>query len=393
MKGYRNYLIVTALLLTAYLVAQYYKPRPIDWTPTYQTKDKNPFGMYVLHQELKALFPDAAVTFSGQRVYNTLKNKHFTNTNYLLCASAIDMDQTDFKELLTYVKRGNNVFIASFYLPKALNKLLKLQTSSSFKFEKKAVESINFTNPALMERKGYVFDRGLGEQYFSRFDTAKVTVLGKDGKGNANFIKYAVGGGSIYLLPNPQLLSNYNLLNPRGADYVAKALSYLPPVKVLIWDEFNTVKQEAQTSVLYIIFKYVHLRWAYYLALIGLLIFVLFEMKRRQRIIPIVAPLKNSSVEFVKTVGKVYYQQRDNNDIARKKISYFLEHIRSAYHLRTTETDAALEEALSIRAGVDIQTINQLFTIIRHVNNHRDVDDYLLINLNDLIEQFYKQAL
>jgi hypothetical protein len=40
------------------------------------------------------------------------------------------------------------------------------------------------------------------------------------------------------------------------------------------------------------------LRYAWYLLLLGLLIFVLFNAKRKQRIVPVIEPLKNTSLDL-----------------------------------------------------------------------------------------------
>lgn len=392
MTGLRRYLVVSAILLVGYLVAQYYKPEPTNWNPSYLKEDKIPFGLYILHEEIHDLFPDAELTIAKQRIYNVLKGRKNEGSNYLFVASAIEADQLDLKELLNFISKGNQVFMATFKLSDVLSDSLKIETSSATDYRRKLSLPINFVNPAVRAKKDYIFNRGLGDQYFSKFDTSRVTVLGKNSSGEANFIKYTFGKGSLYLLPNPQLLTNYSLLNPAGAEYAAKALSYLPASKTLIWDEFNTRADEKDRSELRVIFANAPLRWAYYIALFSLLTFVLFEMKRRQRIIPIIEPLKNSSVDFVKVVGQVYYQQRNNQDIATKKVNYFLEYIRSTYHLKTTVLDAELEENLSIRTGANKETVNQLFNAIKHINSNTGVDDTLLINLNKLIEQFYKQV-
>jgi len=232
----------------------------------------------------------------------------------------------------------------------------------------------------------------LGSQYFSRFDTSKVTVLGRNQRGDANFIKYSFGKGSLYILPNPQLLSNYSLINPAGADYAAKALSFLPPAKLLIWDEYQTRGNTANASILRVIFKHAPLRWAYYIALVSILLFVLFEIKRRQRIIPVIAPLLNSSVDFVKVVGKVYYQQRDNKDIAAKKISYLFEFVRTAYRLKTGTLDESFIDDLVHKSGATEEAVLQLVTLIKNIKNGYQVSDAQLISLNKQIEHFYKQA-
>jgi hypothetical protein len=134
------------------------------------------------------------------------------------------------------------------------------------------------------------------------------------------------------------------------------------------------------------------LRWAYYIALVSILLFVLFEIKRRQRIIPVIAPLLNSSVDFVKVVGKVYYQQRDNKDIAAKKISYLLEFVRTAYRLKTGTLDESFIDDLVHKSGATEEAVLELITLIKNIKNGYQVSDTQLINLNKQIEHFYKQA-
>lgn len=392
MKGLKLYLIGGALAMVLYLIAQYYKPKPTDWTPSYLKEDKIPFGLYILFHEVERLFPDMKIKTTRLPAYNTLKGKHFKKTAYLFIAGEVKFSSYDYRELVQYMRDGNDVFIATFNLNRALSDKLKIRISSSLNYTKEKSTPVNFVNPVLKGHPDYVFDKGLGDQYFSKIDTLKATVLGRNANGEVNFVKYTFGKGGLYLLPNPQLLSNYNLLNLRGAEYAARALSYLPTPETLIWDENNTRGSTDDSDILRVLFKHAPLRWAYYLALTGLLVFVFFEMKRRQRIIPIVSPLKNSSVDFVRVVGKVYYQQRDNRDIAHKKISYFLEHIRATYRLKTTVLDKEFVNALAVKSGLTEIVVQELFILIRGLKNAPMVNDQQLIDLNKSIEKFYKQA-
>jgi hypothetical protein len=391
MKGLRLYLIGSAIALIVYLVAQYYKPQPTNWTASYLKEDKIPYGLYILKQRITDVMPGAKVEVSRQPVYNTLKGRHFKNSSYLFVAGSINIDSLDFVQLKSYMNQGNDVFIATFNLGRYLSHTLKTEMNAAVLTKGKGTP-VNFVNPALRSAQDYVFDKNLGCMYFSRLDSAKVTVLGKNVDGGINFIKYAFGKGTLYILPNPQLLTNYNLLNPAGADYVAKTLSYLPDTKTLIWDEYNTRGNVDDESPLRVFFKYDQLRWAYYLALAGLVIFVLFEIKRRQRIIPIITPLRNTSVDFVKVVGRLYYQQRNHNDMAHKKINYLMEYIRSNYRLKTTTIDQEFETALAQKSGIDQQTIRGLIQIIQTINHSTKVSDEQLIELSKWIEKFYKKA-
>ena len=134
------------------------------------------------------------------------------------------------------------------------------------------------------------------------------------------------------------------------------------------------------------------LKWAYFIALFSLLFFVLYEIKRRQRIIPVADPLQNTTVEFVNVVGQVYYQQHNNLNIASKKVAFFLEQVRSRYQLKTNVFDPEFIETLINKSGVDADLVAQIFKYIDLVQTGKQISDKELIQLNHLTEQFYKQA-
>jgi hypothetical protein len=355
-------------------VAQYFKPKATNWAPSYLTEDKIPFGTYIMQERIKDIFPEVKIQKSKNPIYNTVKESRGIGVNYLIIASEVKADKLDYKELIRFIEKGNHVFIAAFSIDHVLMKGLKLKISYDFGINSKNNTTINFINPLLKADKDYDFDKGISQQYFSRIDTAKATVLGTNEGGKANFIRYNFGKGTLFILPNPQLFTKYSLLNPTGADYASKSLSYLPKSKYLIWDEHFTRPSNVDTSPLRLIFKYDQLRWAYLLSLFGLFAFVLFEIKRRQRVIPVISRPTNTSVEFVKTVGRVYYQQRNNKDIAQKKVNYFLEYIRNKYRMRTAILDEEFKLHLSRVSGASVDTVNQLsITISKLQNLHLDV--------------------
>jgi hypothetical protein len=393
MKGLKLYLVLSAVFVIGYVVAQYYKPKPTNWNPSYLKEDKIPFGLYILSKEIGSLFPNTVVRSSREPVFNTLKGIAYQKSNYLFIAGSLNLDKLDYRELDRYLRNGNDVFIATFELGKVLRNKLKINTNIVYGLGDKESVPVNFLNPSLKRTKAYLFDKGLGDQYFSKFDSSRVTILGKNQKGQANFIRYSYGKGKLYILPNPQLLTNYNLLQPDGADYASKALSYLNPATTLIWDEHFTKGNTDDASLLRVIFRNEQLRWAYYTALISLLVFVGFEIKRRQRIIPVITPLKNSAVDFVKVVGSVYYEQRNNTDISHKKINYLLEFIRNNYRLKTQQLNEEFVTTLQHKTGLPDELIQSLIQQIQSVYASDKVTDQQLITLNKYIEQFYKQVL
>jgi len=388
MKGYKIYLIIGSILILVYLVAQYNKPTPTNWAPTYATKDKIPYGTFILYNRIKDILPSASVQQSKAAIYNTLKAKKFSKTAYLIVAQKAEISKTDFDQLVKYMQDGNSVFIASYDLGK-IEKDLKLQTSTTMSAEG---SHLNFTNPNLKTEADYGFKRGIGSQYFNRVDTGKTTILGVNAKGQPNFIRYSYGKGNLFLIAEPGFYTNFNLLDKYGAEYAAKTLSYLQGNNRIIFDEYFSVQENATTDMLRVFFKHPELEFAYYLAIFSLIIFVLYDIKRRQRIIPIADPFTNSSLAFVNVVGSVYYHERNNLDIALKKINYFLEFLRTRYYLKTNDIDSNFSELLAEKTGINEALAKKLTRHFIQTPTMSDLSDTQLINLNESIEQFYKNT-
>lgn len=386
MKGYKTYLIIGSILILLYLVAQYNKPTPTNWAPTYAIKDKIPYGTYILYHRIRDILPKATIHQSKSAIYNTLNAKKFNKTAYLIVAQKAEISKTDFSQLVKYMQAGNDAFIACYDLGK-IEKTLKLQAVGAISAEG---STLNFTNPYLKTDANYGFDRGIGSQYYTKLDTNKATVLGVNGDGKPNFIRYSYGKGNLYLIAEPGFYTNFNLLDKYGAEYAAKTLSYLQGNTQIIFDEYFAGQENTTTDMLRVFFKHPELKYAYYLSIFSLIIFVFYDIKRRQRIIPIADPLTNSSLAFVHVVGSVYYHERNNLNIALKKINYFMEHLRSRYYLKTNDIDNKFAQLLMEKTGINEALSKTLTRYFIEIPQMGDLSDTQLINLNESIEQFYK---
>lgn len=391
MKDLKFYIFIASALLIIYLVAEYNRPKPIDWSETYVNTDKIPYGTYVLYHQLHDIFPGTDIRSYKEPVYNVLADRKIGNANYLIICNSIKFIESDYEELRAFISKGNDVFIAASSFGTYLSDTLKLGTSPQFAFTK-TVRGLKLMNKTLDTSHVYAIDKKIPTSYFDSFDTTRAIILGKDVNDHINFVKYNFGKGSLYLNTNPSMFSNYALLNTNGGDYASTALSYLHPNKNLIWDEYYTLGKDDEGSPMRVFLRNPALRMAYYIALFALLIYVVYQIKRRQRIIPVIEPLQNTTLDFVNVVGQVYYEQRDNSNIAQKKASYFLEHLRTQYNLKTNLLNNEFVEMLAHKSGVDTQLIQQLLHQVTLVRSGAPVSDTELIDLNKNIERFYQRS-
>lgn len=391
MKGLRIYLILGSLLVILYLIAQINQPKELDWSETLSSNDKIPFGTYIVHDRLNDIFPGAKIQNYHEPVYNVITDDSIANSSYVIICRQFNISKYDYKKLTDYLSRGNDVFISAESYGGAIEDNLNVRTALALGFVSKITTPISFVSPHLDPARKYKVDKGCTNIYFTEFDTARGAVVGKDSGSNANFIRFKFGKGNLYLSSNPKMFSNYSMLTADGAGYTATALSYVKNTSTLAWDDYYT-QGSSKESLMRVFFGNSYLRWAYYITLFSLLLFVLYEMKRRQRIIPVIAPLKNSTVEFVNVIGQLYYEKRNNTDIAHKQLLYILSYLRETYHFKTDKFDEEFVQRLIGKVGLDEEFARQFVSYLQFIAVQDRVSDDELIGLNKLIEKFYKKS-
>ena len=387
MKDFKIYVFIASILITIYIVVQYEKPKPINWRATYLKTDKIPLGTYILYNQLHDIFPGAIIKTFREPVYNVLNDYQIKSATYLIIARSTNLNESDFNKMLPFIKLGNDVLISASDFGTYLYKKLKISTDNGY--DDKGTDSVHFVNDHLDTNKIYVTDPGLQTTHFAEFDTVKAVVIARDKSKNSVLIKYVFGKGALYLSSNPQVFSNYNMLTARGADFTASALSYLKNNKTILWDEYYAAGRPYEGSIMRVFFANSFLKSAYYIALVSLILFVIYKSKREQRIIPVIEPLRNSTVDFINVVGQVYYEARDNSNIAQKKVIYLLDHIRQKYRMQTAIFDQEFISSLATVTAIAPNEIVALFNMINTVKAGGHISDQRLIELNNLIEQFY----
>jgi hypothetical protein len=367
------------------------RPKPIDWTPTLSKDDKSPYGAYILYNEIRQLFPNASMKSFREPAYNVIDDED-SNNAYIIISPQIDAGRADLDALLQFVANGNYVFASAFDLNKKLMDSLGLETESAFDINNKDSTSINFVNPVLKANKNYSFKRLTIDQYFSKLNKKdSTTILGVNQNNDPDFVKVQWGNGVFFIHAAPLCFSNYFMLFRNNAEYVSKALSYIPStIDNIYWDEFyKSGRDEPQTPLRFLLSNE-YLRCALRITIILMVVFVLFDMKRRQRIIPVIEPLRNTSLDFIKTVSSVYFNKHYNKGIAEKKFQYWFENIRQRYYLSTQNLDEEFIQQLQRKSGVAKELITGIINYFQQLQNENKLNDETLLKINKSIDSFYQ---
>ncbi len=301
---------------------------------------------------------------------------------------------TDENELFNYIAQGNTVFISTEALSKSFSDSMGLSLENFYFGELNGDStSINFASPAMRNKKDFLMPNHTIDGYFKKFDTAKAVVLGVNNHGKANFIRMDLGKGRLFIHAVPMVFTNFFLLKGNNREYVEKLLSYLPgDAEYLYWDEYYKIGRGGSSTPLRVILTRPELKWAYITGLVSILLFMVFQSKRRQRIIPVIPPTLNNTVDFVETVSQVYLNDKNHRNIALKKLAYLFEHIRSKYSLDTQMIDDAFTERLSQKSGMPLAETKTMVGLIQFVRMEEKISNQHLIRLNNLVEEFHKYS-
>ena len=201
-------------------------------------------------------------------------------------------------------------------------------------------------------------------------------------------LKVNYGSGSFIFHLQPVTFTNYNILKEENQTYIEAALGYIPENNIY-YKSKNKVGKNLGNSKLRFILSKDALRYAWYLGLISLLLFIIFNAKRKQRIVKVITPHKNTTVAFIKTIGNLYYETKDHNNLITKKVTYFLEHVRRTYFVDTQILDDKFVKNLALKTSKKPEDIKTLVNKIAYLRAKQNCTEQDLLDLNSLIEDFY----
>ncbi|WP_299365743.1 DUF4350 domain-containing protein [Winogradskyella sp.] len=374
------------------------KPKKINWFPSYALHHKIPFGAFVFNEQIQRI--SETVKLIDRPPFEYLKDNTINGT-YIFFNGGINYGREELNALLDWVDKGNTLMVSAVdFEPKLLDTLHLSTESVSTVANFNNEYQVQLVNPHL-DNNTFKFDKPTTFFHFNEIDTLNTRIIGfidtyrgenqpiKDSL--VNIIKQSFGDGEIILSTFPQAFTNYFILNSPNQNYTSSLLSYLDTKQPIFIDTYYKSGKKFYTSPMYLFLNNDALKWAYYLVLIGVLIYVIFEGRRKQRAIPIIKPLKNQTIAFTRTIANMYYEKGQHKDIATHKIQHFLDHIRSTMYLQTYFIDDEFITNLAARSNNSIEDTKALFDYINTINSSEQINDKALEKLNTLIENFKSQ--
>jgi hypothetical protein len=413
--------IVVALFIGLIFVFSGGDGDKFDWSTQYNEKGKQPFDLAIFYR----LFTESySLNITKERVTRELPNDASAiGSIYCFIGNEPKYTEEEAEHLMRFAENGGTVFISSENLPDSLMQFLVFRSDCGFdNVDNQAVWtrhsqgiSAQFTHPSLVSSSPYRLTlpenlSGMSAwqaQNWSFFPLANIcgegnsvpiALLGtvtfdKSNLNNnnngivnnanssnteANFIRFTTKKGFIYIHTSPRFFSNYYMQTEEGLEYANKVLAHFNANKIY-WDRVSVVlpkkknQPAAQRPVPRNPMEYVYaqpaLRSAWYILLGATLLYMFFRAKRRQRVIPIIEPNRNTSLEFIKTIGTLYFQQQNHRNIFQKLMQHFLAHLRQRYHIvASTDFTPQFIQRVAYRTDIPIEIISAIFDRYDQIN-------------------------
>ena len=453
MTSSRLYLLGLLALLGAYVALEYYRPKPLDWRATLSNADKIPYGTYALYDVLPQLLGSDEVTSVRVPIYNQFFDGNAPDvaeestvtvdsiaapelrdstlaeatdslpavaealadtaqlaaaelppasqptlpqqaTTYLFVNNSFALSRLEKPALLQFIEAGNDVFIAAERFDTTLTNALGVRVTEADSSLRVGADSVRvaFVNPALAPA-ALRLPAGAATGRLAVRAGQPGTTLATDAQGRAVLIRLSRGKGHAYLCTVPLAFANYFVLPPHQRQFALAALSYLPTGRPVWWDEYQKQGRVGEQSVLRVLLAHESLRVAYYLLWITAVLFVIIEARRRQRIIPIIKPLPNTTLLFTRTIAGLYQQGRNHQGIAEKKVALFLDYLRTRFQEPAPDlADEDFRERLSQKAGLPRPRVEELVRLINFARTAPTVTDKELLKLSRAIHDFKRES-
>jgi hypothetical protein len=396
-------LLATALLVLAATVLEGITPKEPDWNPSYSRYASTPYACGLTYDRLADLFP-AGVRTVRQPLYGTAQERLLLpadspRVNHVIIDGGIGLDDLDLEYLLRMVAAGDDAFLAAEDFHSGLEDSLGFSTAFHWGVPDTGnlvqdARSLLFAHPDTMRFTIWplrqvlpaTFKRGGLGGSFRNFSPDSVQVLAENQRQEPVLLRLRHGQGHIWICTVPLAFTNYYLLQEDGRRFMAGVFSLLPERPVL-WDEYYKAGREGSQSPLRYILEQPALEAAYFTAVGLLLLTVLVHGRRRQRAIPVVEPLRNTSREFAGTIARLYWQRGDHADLARKLTAQFREEVRRRLRLQGTAWDEETLGEMARRTGISREEWAHAARMMDHFTAAEQVSEEQLLTFNKTIQR------
>ena len=403
MKKAWPYLLIAAVILLLVLVVRQAGiggEKVFNKRVTFRQYDEIPYGTAAAKRLLPELFPGAKIYYDKNYpgFWDSIQLTSY-NQAVILMSRDFEATQYELERLMDFVDHGNYVFLITRSFSGDARRMFRFSYSQDFYADiVEGIDSLWMQLDTSFYESGnsFVFPGKRYESWFTDVDTSFTQVLGRDRFDRPNFIRINKGEGAIFIHTSPMAFSNYFILHKNNYRYFESVMSVLPEkTEHILWNDYFLEQRTADdknSNWLRVLMQYDAFKWGLITAMLALVLYVLLNSRRQQRMIPPHAKPRNDSLDFVKTMGRLYHERKDHLDLAHKMSIYFLEQVRSTYKISTHQLDEEFIRSLHYKSGYPQDELSTIIYFIIKLREEGAVTEQELLAFHRRLELFYQNT-
>lgn len=406
--------IVIAAIIALLFLVDWDRSEDLNWNETYTKQQRiklEPYGLQLLSEMIGKTAKDVTYLNEQDRIRRFFNGKEERGT-YMFIGKNMYLTDEDIDTLLIWIEKGNEAFISSrgisnylmnsildddyYYwdgygvLPARSSTVLSFNDGSEYNYTyydrgDTAIRTWTYIRTVdygeLFEQLGYIHGN------FEKFP---------------NFIGVNYGKGKIFVHSTPLVFTNYYFKTEEGFEYVDRVFSHLEMENVILdnvsdipaslFQDINIgdIGSKPQKGPLDFILRHRSLRLAWYMVIVMVFFFLIFRVRRRQNLIPVTEKNVNTSLEFTKTVGRLYYKQKSHYKLGLMQRQLFFLSVNEKYGIQTNRPEEELTEIISRKTKLPKTDIEKIFSSFKLLDKRGTMTSDELIVIYQALQKYYQ---
>lgn len=403
-------------MLVAFLVYNHFssddEENKFSWFENLNHNSDQPYGLSIFSEIMESYFEDEDFEILDKQ-FSHYDLEDEKGAIFLSAGKSIYLKWEDQEALFEFVENGNTAMLLVENVPQYFkDELFRYYFELDYDYSKRNIS--NFFHPEIKTEDGYAFEylyidkvveypwasypSSLFKSYVSKAEA--LGYYGERGSRKVNFLRVPYGDGYFYIHCNPIFFTNYFLIDKELSRYTQAVLAHLPKGEIYYDDFHHTIYFQIDpyddtgpsVSPLDYILSKKSLKWSLYTLLSLSLLYVIFQSKRKQRIIPVLETKSNTSLEFVETIGLLYFKQNDHRNLVGLQWRLWLGYVRDKYRLSTKNLDDKFIQKLSVKSGISKEAIKEIISEYDSISKQSSINADRMSAYYQLLEAFYQNS-
>ncbi|MEM9548506.1 MAG: hypothetical protein AAGA77_21150 [Bacteroidota bacterium] len=390
-------IIVAGILLLISLIALLMEFREVsahNWVQNYSFQNEEPKGLHIFKELVDRFYDEVPLNVNSEITDSAGSSNLFVQfvPNYMsdsLVNQLYNLAETG-NDVLILTDRFNAYFTDT--LPHSFDREYRIDSSLTFNFtEDHLAADTSFT----FTFQNKEFDKTLTQPIRLlkvvdwELDLPYIRAMTTDS--SALMVSYDVGDGRLFYHLHKDLFLNHAYHQNQMFDYTQRVLAHFNPEQIYLLNPASvySVGNFENKNPLEFIMSQPALKAAYFLLIFGVLLYVFFGGKRKQKIIPVLERNENTSLEYIETVSQLFYQQDQHEKLVAHMRTIFYHKMLKKFYLSPDHPDYM--QLLSKKSKISISELRYVLQRFQELDKSYRFTADQLESLNQRLESIYKQ--